>query len=183
MLGWLFGWFWKKELHSAEIQPSQPWPHTQRRTPRPMPTPKPPGPTFAQDPSAFGRCKHCEKILSRRLPHYCPTTNTQYDSGDQGDFLLSLVVGEITGNPLLGGLVGGDMVGGLVGAELAQSFDTPSQVDDSPQMNNDQTPDISCPDPDPVIDNSCSDSIPDSSNYDSGSFDSGCCDSSPSCGD
>ena len=63
------------------------------------------------------KCKHCrETINSWEDEHYCTVTGRTYtEDGDNGDFLLSAIVGYATDSAILGGLVGGDMLGGMLG--------------------------------------------------------------------
>lgn len=58
-------------------------------------------------------------------------TQDQYDllrseakRSDDGDFILSAVVGAVTGSSILGGLIGGDFTGGLLGDLLEGTDDS-----------------------------------------------------------
>lgn len=63
------------------------------------------------------KCKHCgQTIQSWQNSHDCPRTGKTYsEDSDDGDFLLSAIVGYATDSAILGGLVGGDMFGGILG--------------------------------------------------------------------
>lgn len=59
-------------------------------------------------------CKHCNKDFSS--DHYCHAAGRTIDyDDDDGDFLLSAVVGYATNSAILGGLIGGSFAGGIVG--------------------------------------------------------------------
>ena len=58
-------------------------------------------------------CKHCNQRFGDS--HYCEVERRTITSDDDGDFLLSAVVGYATNSAIIGGLVGGDMMGGIVG--------------------------------------------------------------------
>lgn len=63
------------------------------------------------------KCKHCgETIHSWQDEHRCSVTGRTYSKdNDDGDFLLSAIIGYATDSALLGGLIGGDMTGGILG--------------------------------------------------------------------
>ena len=193
MFAWIRNFFGKKETPVRRTTPpvvmfgATP---TARSKPeaRQRPKPRAPGPRLSEDPSQFGTCKHCNATLSRNLLHSCPVTNVQYDPSRQDDFLLSMVIGQATGNPILGGMVGGNMMGGLIGSELhyineshkhqepsSPIYESPAQEHHNPSyeshhdhssFNNDtpSTPDYGSSD---------SYSAPDTSSFDCGSSDSG----------
>ena len=58
-------------------------------------------------------CKHCNKDFDS--DHYCHAAGRTIDHDDDGDFLLSAVIGYATNSAILGGVLGGDFVGGIVG--------------------------------------------------------------------
>ncbi|MEK7494185.1 MAG: hypothetical protein AAB630_03465 [Patescibacteria group bacterium] len=84
-------------------------------------------------------CKHCRKEVSG--DHQCHFTGgtVYYDS--TSDFLTSLVVGSITGDPILGTIIGGDPFGAIVGSAMSQ--DDKHSSDHSGDSQNDSGPDTS----------------------------------------
>jgi hypothetical protein len=64
-------------------------------------------------------CKHCNKQVPES--HQCPVAGREVNHSDEGDFLLSAIVGYETDSAILGALVGGDLLGGIVGEIFADS--------------------------------------------------------------
>jgi hypothetical protein len=61
------------------------------------------------------KCKHCEQTIYGSS-HTCPQTGRTYsEDSDNGDFLLSAIIGYATDSAILGGLLGGDFGGGMLG--------------------------------------------------------------------
>ena len=53
-------------------------------------------------------------------------SQNRQNNEDDGDFLTSAVIGEITGNPGIGAAVGGSLSGGVVGAILSDDDNSSS---------------------------------------------------------
>jgi len=79
------------------------------------------------------KCKHCGQTIYSSS-HHCPQTGKTYsEDSDNGDFLLSAIIGYATDSALLGGLLGGDLGGGMLGDVLngGSLFDDNSSSNDS----------------------------------------------------
>ena len=83
-----FGWFWKKDKNEPKVEQT---PKFESHADRPQQI-SPPKPWVNRarpiPPSSYGTCKHCRTTVNSNQSHYCPSTNTQYDSSNQGDFLF-----------------------------------------------------------------------------------------------
>ena len=91
------------------------------------------------------KCKHCGQTIYSSS-HYCPKTGRTYsENSDNGDFLLSAIIGYTTDSAILGGLLGGDMVGGMLGDVLngGNLFDDNSSSNDSSWDSNSSSNDSS----------------------------------------
>jgi hypothetical protein len=58
-------------------------------------------------------CKHCRRDVS--IPHHCSVARKTIRESDEGDFVLSAIIGAATDSAILGALFGGDLIGGVVG--------------------------------------------------------------------
>ncbi len=62
---------------------------------------------------------YTKKVISdieyENLTFYDKDLYSYVDSKDDGDFLVSAIVGGISGSAILGGLVGGSLTGGIAG--------------------------------------------------------------------
>lgn len=74
------------------------------------------------------KCKSCGAKIPDGKDHYCPTEKRTIDS-DDGDFLLSFIVGRETDSTLFGTAVGGDFLGALLG-DLSNDDDSSNSDSD-----------------------------------------------------
>jgi hypothetical protein len=63
---------------------------------------------------AVRRCSACNEKVSGR--HYCDAEDRYID---EGDALLSGIIGYATNSAIIGGIVGGDLLGGIIGDILS----------------------------------------------------------------
>jgi hypothetical protein len=65
------------------------------------------------------KCKHCGQTAETGRSHNCPQKgkiSVPYQvSPDDGDFLISMVIGAATDSALIGGGLGGSFTGGIIG--------------------------------------------------------------------
>ena len=63
-------------------------------------------------------CKYCgQHIFESETFHDCPEKGMLHVDEDDS-FLVSAIIGAVTGSAILGGLLGGDIVGGILGDAL-----------------------------------------------------------------
>jgi hypothetical protein len=68
------------------------------------------------------KCRSCGAKIPDGKNHYCPKEKRTIDS-DDGDFLLSFIVGRESDSTLLGTALGGDFLGALLG-DLSNDSDS-----------------------------------------------------------
>lgn len=66
----------------------------------------------------MNKCKKCGNYVSdyeiEESEVDCDKSGCPYNSNG-GNFVVSAVIGAVTGSALLGGLIGGDIIGGVIG--------------------------------------------------------------------
>jgi len=64
------------------------------------------------------RCRHCNTVVT--CDHYCHNHNRLVSYNDSSNFIESMLITEMTGDPLLGALIGGSAMGAIVGESILE---------------------------------------------------------------
>ena len=63
-------------------------------------------------------CKHCgDKLSSSARTHSCRKVGL-LDIDEDDSFIVSAIIGNVTGSGIVGGILGGDLLGGILGDVL-----------------------------------------------------------------
>jgi len=79
-------------------------------------------------------CKHCRKKVTNN--HSCSVAGRFVYYDNEGDFMTSFVVGNITEDPIIGTLVGGNALGAIMGASISEDSGRSRDHSDSSQNAN-----------------------------------------------